>query len=121
MADSDGLHAIGVQAIETTSVRKVSSSGKSDFFYNPMWRLYGHQGHDDAGAATHYWIGKWAHELGWHMLDQVVIRPSEYANFPAQNLVILTQVGTLSLLNTQGLPDQQTGSDHLPIVFHWNL
>ena len=56
--------------------------GAADFFYNLMWRAYGHLLDSDAGAATHYWMGANARELGWHMLDQVVLRPEESPRFP---------------------------------------
>lgn len=122
IVDSDGLHAIGVQAIRTRTDRQVSGAGAaSEFFYNPMWRLYGHREHREAGAATHYWLRSGAHELGWFMLDQVVLRPGESDRFPEDQLRIITRVGDLSLLNAEGLPDAQTASDHLPVVFHWNL
>lgn len=122
IADSDGLHAIGIQAVRASTQRKIRGAGAAaEFFYNPMWRAYGHQKHPEAGAGTHYWIGSWAHELGWFMLDQVVLRPGEAARFPEDRVRIVTQVGNISLLDAQGLPDSQTASDHLPIVFHWNL
>jgi exonuclease III len=122
IVDSDGLHAIGVQAVRTSTARAVRGAGAAtEFFYNPMWRTYGHQQHPEAGAATHYWLGSWAHELGWFMLDQVVLRPGESVRFPENQLRIITQVGALSLLDSGGLPDSRTASDHLPIVFQWNL
>jgi hypothetical protein len=77
VTDSDGLHAIGVRAVETRASRMVRGiKMRSDFFYNPMWRMYGRH-HPDAGAATHYWLGEHARELVWHMVDQVVLRPEE--------------------------------------------
>jgi len=121
VTDSDGLHAIGVRTIGSSTARKVRGAGvAADFFYNPTWRLYGQQ-QAEAGAATHYWIGESARELGWHMLDQVVLRPEESARFPEDQLRIVTQVGGISLLDADGLPDRQTASDHLPVVFRWNL
>lgn len=119
---SDGLHAIGVRAVRADTSRNVAASGVSiDFFYNPMWRAYGHRGHPDAGAATHYWVKSWAHEPGWHMLDQVVLRPGESDRFPEEHLRIVTRVGEIELLDQHGIPDRRTGSDHLPIIFHWDL
>jgi hypothetical protein len=85
-----------------------------------MWRLYGHQD-GEAGAATHYWIGANARELGWYMLDQVVMRPEESPGFPEEQFRIVTQVGGISLRTDEGLPDRQAASDHLPIVFRWDL
>ena len=122
IADSDGLHAIGVLSKRQGASREVHGAGAAtDFFYNPMWRAYGHQAHPDAGAATHHWARSWAHELGWFMLDQGVLRPGEAARFPEDRLRIVTQVGKISLLDLQGLPDSRTASDHLPVVFHWDL
>lgn len=122
IADADGLHAVGVRAIRGGTSRRVHGAGAAaELFYNPMWRAYGHQQHVDAGAATHYWLGRWAHELGWFMLDQVVIRPVESPRFPENELRIVTKVGAVSLLDLEGVPDLQIASDHLPLVFHWNL
>lgn len=122
IVDSDGLHAIGVQSIGADLTRSVGRAGiTKDFFYNPMWRMYGHGSHLDAGAATFHWMRRGAYELGWHMLDQVVIRPGECARFPEDQLQIVTQVGAISLLGTDGHPDAATASDHLPIIFHWHL
>jgi hypothetical protein len=122
IVDSDGLHAIGLRSVRASRTRNVSGTGAAtDFFYNPMWRVYGQQSHREAGSATHYWLRTWAHELGWFMLDQVVLRPDETDRFPEDRLRIITQVGAISLLDADGLPDSQTASDHLPIVFHWDL
>jgi endonuclease/exonuclease/phosphatase (EEP) superfamily protein YafD len=122
MVDSDGMHAIGLRAVRSLQTRRITGLGKhADFFYNPMWRLYGQQTSRDAGSATHYWVKERTHELGWHMLDQVVLRPTEAQRFPEDRLRIITQVRGISLLGTDGLPDQQTGSDHLPLTFEWNL
>jgi hypothetical protein len=111
-----------MHSVRSSGARKVAYSGiAQDFFYNPMWRVYGHQQHPEAGAATHYWIRSSDHELGWFMLDQVVLRPNESAHFPEDRLRIISEVGAISLLDGEGLPDNQAASDHLPIVFHWNL
>jgi hypothetical protein len=54
MTDSDGLHALGLRAVSAETTRMVQGVGKpADFFYNPMWRAYGHREHPDAGAATY--------------------------------------------------------------------
>jgi hypothetical protein len=41
--------------------------------------------------------------------------------FPDQQLRIVTQVGGIDLLDSDGLPDRQTASDHPPVVFRWKL
>ncbi len=119
---SDGLHAIGIRLEGAQTSRTVRlCDDKEEFFYNPMWRLYGHVPSREAGMATHYWQNNLAGELFWHMLDQVVIRPEELRRFPEDSLKILTTVGTVQLLAPNGTPDKSTGSDHLPMVFHWDL
>ena len=75
---SDGLHAIGIRQVKNAARRLVRwGDEEEDFFYNPMWRKYGHDSSMEAGMATHYWQNNQAGELFWHMLDQVVIRPEE--------------------------------------------
>jgi hypothetical protein len=118
---SDGLHAIGVRHVGSATHRLIRwANQEEDFFYNPMWRKYGHVTSMDAGMATHYWQSNQAGELFWHMLDQVVIRPEETGSFPEDHLKIAASVGTATLLAPDGAPDVTVGSDHLPIVFHWN-
>jgi hypothetical protein len=119
---SDGLHAIGIRQVSSLTSRPIRlGEAREDFFYNPMWRLYGHIPSSDAGMATYYWQNRLAGELFWHMLDQVVIRPEECARFPEENLKILSNIGTVRLLAPDGGLDQGVGSDHLPLVFNWNL
>lgn len=124
---SDGLHAIGMRAMNNMVSRKVAAlKDRADFFYNPMWRLYGHFPLKEAGMGTHYWEKSFAHEYCWHMIDQVVIRPEEAARFPEDQLSIITKVGNnlanaISLLDTDGKPDSKSASDHLPLLFQWNL
>jgi len=55
------------------------------------------------------------------MLDQVVIRPEESESFPEGELTIVSSVGTVTLLAPDGTPDVAVGSDHLPVVFHWDV
>ena len=119
---SDGLHAIGIRGVRNAARRLVRwGDEEEDFFYNPMWRLYGHVASMEAGMATYYWQNNQAGELFWHMLDQVVIRPEESMSFPEDRLRIVSSVGTVTLLRPDGIPDDTVGSDHLPIVFHWNV
>jgi hypothetical protein len=119
---SGGLHAIGIRQVGNATRRLVRwGNEEEDFFYNPMWRKYGHVASLEAGMATHYWKSNQAGDLFWHMLDQVVIRPEECLSFPEDRLRIVSSVGTVTLLAPAGIPDDTVGSDHLPIVFHWNV
>ena len=119
---SDGLHAMGIRHVSGQTNRLVRlGEANEDFFYNPMWRLYGHMTSSEAGLATHYWQNGLAAELFWHMLDQVVIRPEECASFPEESVRILSSIGTVRLLAPDGTLDKGVGSDHLPLVFNWDL
>jgi hypothetical protein len=119
---SDGLHAIGVRRVGRAPRRRVWwGDEEEDFFYNPMWRKYGPIASMEAGMATHYWQNNQAGEFFWHMLDQVVIRPEESGAFPEDQLRIISSVGTVTLLAPDGTPDVTIGSDHLHLVFHWNV
>ena len=89
---ADGLHAIGTPTIGAAGRRTVTAAGvRFDYFYNPMWSAYGSwdgpRGNPvadpPAGGGTYYRLRNTAYELGWHMLDQVVIRPGESGRFPA--------------------------------------
>jgi hypothetical protein len=122
VVDADGLHALGVRSVKASLARRVRPAEEAlGFFYNPMWRLYGQESHREAGSATHYWTKEWVHELAWHLLDQVVLRPGECPRFPEDQLRIVTKAGGVALLDGDGVPDSKTASDHLPVIFHWNL
>jgi hypothetical protein len=116
--DADGLHALGVKRVlQEGTERGVRNAGRSDFFYNPMWRLYGYDPAGDAGAASYHYQGADATEPYWHMLDQVLIRPEHADRLPPSELQILTVAGVVALTEGDGRPDPDRGSDHLPIVF----
>jgi hypothetical protein len=115
---ADGLHAIGVKRVRGLTDRAVRSAGRADFFYNPMWRLYGTDPAGDAGAASYHYQGGYdASEPFWHMLDQVLIRPEYADRLPPNDLRILTTAGATPLTDADGRPDTNTGSDHLPVIF----
>lgn len=91
-------------------------SGLYPYFYNPMWNLLGD---DPPGSApgTYYYRGRHSHELYWHMLDQVLVRPSLVERFDFEQLKIVTTVGGVRLTRTRGTPNRTRFSDHLPVVF----
>jgi hypothetical protein len=108
-----GLHAIRLTDLNGRKDRNVLGRAY-EFFYNPMWRCYGRPGDP---PATHYYYGYEVHELFWHLLDQVVLRPDLLPLFPEKRLRILGEAGGVSLLTERGVPDQATASDHLPVLF----
>lgn len=118
MVGSHGLHALGVREVRARFTRR-SNEEEIAFFYNPMWRKFGHG--PDAGSATHYYPGYEATEYFWHMFDQVVTRPETANLLPEDRIQIVRTIGSRSLLDHRGNPNEREASDHLPLVFFWNL
>ncbi|MBX9625463.1 MAG: hypothetical protein K2X82_16775 [Gemmataceae bacterium] len=115
---ANGFHALGVRRVRGEFDRRVRNSGRFDFFYNPMWRMYGRDSAGDAAAATyHYRDGDEVAEPFWHMLDQVLIRPEVADRLPPDQLRILAAAGVTPLVDVGGRPDDAAASDHLPVVF----
>jgi hypothetical protein len=113
-----GLHAIRVKDVGGKITRAVTNKNY-EFFCNPMWSCY--RGWEKGPPATHYFNGSDVHEVFWHMLDQVVLRPQALHMFSEKNLRVLTEAGHVSLLTSRGLPDEKKASDHLPVIFKLNL
>ncbi len=115
---ADGLHAIGVKRVRGLTDRAIRNAGRADFFYNPMWRLYGVDPGGDSGAGSYYYHGGYdATEPFWHLLDQVMIRPEFADRLPPDELRLVAVAGGVRLTTPDGHPDSDLGSDHLPVVF----
>jgi hypothetical protein len=113
-----GLHAIHVRDVGGKRIRSIANQDY-EFFCNPMWSCF--KGWEIGPPGTHYFNGSDVHELFWHMLDQIVMRPQVLHMFSERNLRVLTQAGHVSLLTNRGLPDANMVSDHLPVLFKLNL
>lgn len=105
-----GLNAMMTKScVERGSRRHIDTD--YDFYYNPMWSLFGDN--TDGPAGTVYDTSNQG-PYGWSMLDQVVINHSIIRLF--ENVKILTEAGTESLMNKKGHPDADNASDHFPIL-----
>lgn len=82
-----------------------------DFYYNPMWSLFGDL--TDGPAGTVYDTSNQG-PYGWNMLDQVVIHHSLVNIF--EGVKIVTSAGDSSLMDKKGRPDTKNASDHFPIL-----
>jgi hypothetical protein len=119
VASALGMNAVISRAIAQSDPRRMLNQSYP-YFYNPMWNLYGDEPRSSA-PATYYYRGSDPHELYWHMLDQVLIRPSLLNRFDFSALDIVTEVRSTELIGSRGTPDRTRFSDHLPVVFGVDL
>jgi len=110
MIAAAGVHSVSCLATASRGPRTIRER-KHDFFYNPTWNLLGDW---DGPAGTFFYPPPSYDSLYWHMLDQVVLRPSLAKLFDPKSLRILTSIGSDSLMSNLGRPSV---SDHLPIIF----
>ncbi len=125
---AQGLHAMMTRRIATGDNPRYPGTRQTEnrryrMFYNPMWRHYGEL--NSVPSGSHYgtfYYGKLGREnFYWHMLDQALFRAELLTSFRDDSLEIVTQAGGISLLNSQGIPDSENFSDHLPITFELEL
>jgi exonuclease III len=105
-----GLNAMMTKSCVARGLRKYMDRDY-DFYYNPMWSLFGDN--TDGPAGTVYDTSSQG-PYGWSMLDQVLINHSIVSLF--QDVRILTEAGTQSLMDGKGRPNSSTASDHFPIL-----
>ncbi len=113
-----GLHALQIPSVAGKPSRPHAEQ-QHEFFYNPMWAHLGSGG--GKPPATYYYYKYRPHEVFWHMLDQVVLRPAALPLFPEGELKIIHEVAGSSLLKADGTPDAKLASDHLPLFFRLDL
>lgn len=109
-----GLNSVMTKNIAMKQTRTVSDK-EYPFFYNPMWGKYGDI--SDGPPGSIYYEQPGHINYYWHILDQVLIRPNLISRFKEEELKIIDTVGSTSLLDDRGIPDDSIASDHLPIVF----
>ena len=119
VASVRGMHAVMSKSIAQKPARQLLQKDYP-FFYNPMWRLYGKES-DEQSPASYYYQGSNSNELYWHMLDQVILRPTLIGRFDDSSLNIITNVGDKTLLMPSEIPNNSRYSDHLPVVFSLDM
>jgi len=118
MISAKGFHAMMTRKL-TEKTERVVQGKTYPFFYNPMW---GHFGESLPTPSGTYYHSRSEHiAFFWNMYDQVLIRPALLPYFDSEDLFILTSDGKNSLLTSNGTPDSQSSSDHLPILFKLNI
>lgn len=110
------LGARGLSAAMTCSEVKRSDTSvfgeTQPILYNPMWGCYGDR--TDGPSGTDYQIPDGESVGGWHIYNQVLLRPSLMDN--VRELRILASDGWESLVTSTGLPNFAAGIHHLPVL-----
>ena len=117
MINVDGFHSTSSRSVASRVTRTVHGQ-EFKFFYNPMWNLLGD---DEAPPGSYYHTSPSPTGTHWHLLDQVMVRPSVLGALPQGHVRILTRVGGYDLLRADGRIDTTVGSDHLPLWFELNF
>ena len=118
MIGAEGIHAISDRVIASKGTRRVAGEDRR-FFYNPMWNCFGDGPPGPPG--TYFYDTGTQVNMYWNIFDQVLMRPELITAFSDENLRIITELGSRSLLSPSGRPDQTFGSDHLPILLSLRL
>ena len=114
-----GLHATMSSRIAQEKKSRVVQSREYQFFYNPMWNLFGD---GTPGPAGTYYYENAEHKVQfWHIFDQVLLRPDIISAFKCEDLRILETDGLESFLNNSGIPESRKFSDHLPVLFSLDI
>jgi endonuclease/exonuclease/phosphatase family metal-dependent hydrolase len=85
-------------------------------FYNRMWGLFGDRTPGPPG--TFYWDASVPSNHHWHILDQVLLRPSLMDRW--RNVQVLGGDGQRSFLR-DGVVSKDDLSDHLPLLFQLDI
>jgi vacuolar-type H+-ATPase subunit F/Vma7 len=115
---ANGLHAIMSRRIAERHSRYVDGVSYP-FFYNPMWGRFGDSTQGPPGTYHYGPTGYNSHF--WNIFDQILLRPSLLPFFNDDQLQIISQIGTVKLIDEDDIPDPSIASDHLPVVFRLNV
>lgn len=118
VASASGLHALMTRTLAARKSRIVQQR-EYPIFYNPMWRFFGQPPGRPSGT---YYYERAEHVMYfWNIFDQILIRPSLVDGFEDTQLMIVDDVGGVSLTHADGRPNPMIGSDHLPVLFTLNI
>ena len=119
VVSSEGLHSVMDKRIAQGEGRTVKGAERR-FFYNPMWSRFGDE---SLGPPGTYYYDSTSRPVNhfWHIFDQVLIRPELLPNFRHEELQIITEIHSHSLMSANGRPDTSVASDHFPLRFRLNF
>lgn len=116
MTLATGIHGLMTRALAELPDREHRGQLRRRF-YNPMWGLLGDRTVGPAGS--HFWRSSVLHNPHWGMLDQALLRPSLIQYL--KDVFVLDFDGNHNLLGSDGAPDKNHLSDHLPIMLRLNV
>jgi hypothetical protein len=114
------LHAVMTREIARRPSRKVKFES-NPYFYNPMWAHFGERNEGHAG--TYYFSSPKARADFWNIYDQLLLRADLLPYFRNEDLEVLhhDRSTNVSFLTSEGYPDRESVSDHLPILFRLHI
>jgi hypothetical protein len=118
VAAGAGLHGVMTREIARLGTRTVRER-EYRFFYNPMWRFFG-DGTPGPAGSHFYWRAD-EQCFFWNIYDQAMIRPALLDRFASDGVQILDSDGADSSLGSNGRPDADRGTDHLPILLRLDV
>lgn len=118
MLGPDNLNAVMCQRIASAG-KRVFYENKPfarirPYFYNPMWNSFGDQSAIKQ-PGSFYRGGDPGNSNAWHLIDQVLLRPSLMHRMIAGSARVMVNAGSKHLLDPKGRIDASI-SDHLPIA-----
>lgn len=108
----DGICGIPIKDFALLNSRTYKQE-QYNFFYNPSWRLLSQ---NSPPYGTYFKYPEHLRTIYWHVLDQVIIRPSLISEFSHKDFSIVSETNKYSFLKNNK-PDKDSFSDHIPIVF----
>lgn len=112
VVETTGFHAV-MSKRQAMEMSRTVQGRLYPFFYNPMWGGLGDRTPGPPG--TFYYRVSAPLSYDWNTFDQVLLRPA-VLQLVDEEVAVLDRVNGLSLLNSEGRPDNQVGSDHLPLL-----
>ena len=95
LVNADSFHAI-MDSKVTKKGSRIVQNQEFDYFYNPMWSLYGDIGNNVSGS--YYYKNAEFVNYHWNVFDQVLVRPTLIDSFDKDSLKFLDSDGQKSLL-----------------------
>ncbi|PGZ92185.1 hypothetical protein [Bacillus sp. AFS029533] len=121
MIDFFGLHATMCKNTALAGIRDIGGE-KKRYFYNPSWEGYSNIGNDISPPGTYFFEERYGTYLPyWNILDQVIIRPELVENNRGFKIISSAGEEVPNLLNEEGKPDKVIYSDHLPILYSFEI